>query len=214
MKTNKMKHTIIKTENYLLVVSDEEIKVGDWYLTFVNEEVVGGPRKCEDVNWSFSHCKKIIAHHPLNNTPYLDGVDILPPLDNGEKDDNVEQIAERMLPPQGTPHRKWVKMGLIEGYNKAREKYKFTEDDMSKAWSDGYHRKVDEIKGNKLLYFTDTIISLQQSQYPIGFECEISVFRERPTDMRNHIYDKTYEVPKTITNSEGKTEWVGKYVWE
>lgn len=40
--------------------SDEEIKEGDWYLTFLSNEVIGQPRKCEDTNWDFSYCKKII----------------------------------------------------------------------------------------------------------------------------------------------------------
>lgn len=55
--------------------------------------------------------------------------------------------------------------------------------------------------------------SLQQPKYPIAFESEMEVLRERPTDIRNHIYDKTYEVPKTTTNSQGQTEWVGKYIF-
>ena len=29
----------------------------------------------------------------------------------------------------------------------------YSAEDMSKAWSEGYHRKVDEINGNKLRYF-------------------------------------------------------------
>ena len=44
----------------IYITSDEEIKEGDWYLTFTNNEVMGQPRKCEDTNWNFSHCKKII----------------------------------------------------------------------------------------------------------------------------------------------------------
>jgi hypothetical protein len=33
----------------------------------------------------------------------------------------------------------------------------YSEEDMSKAWSEGYHRKVDEITGNELRYFNDWI---------------------------------------------------------
>lgn len=29
----------------------------------------------------------------------------------------------------------------------------YSAEDMSKAWSEGYHRKVDEINGNELRYF-------------------------------------------------------------
>jgi hypothetical protein len=33
----------------------------------------------------------------------------------------------------------------------------YSEEDMKKAWSEGYHRKVDEINGNELRYFNDWI---------------------------------------------------------
>ncbi len=49
-----------KINNNIYITSDEEIKVGDCYLTFTNKEVMGQPRKCEDANWNFSFCKKII----------------------------------------------------------------------------------------------------------------------------------------------------------
>ena len=45
---------------------------------------------------------------------------------------------------------------LIKGFQKAIETMvnnKFTAEDMCKAWSEGYHRKVDEINGNELRYF-------------------------------------------------------------
>jgi hypothetical protein len=49
---------------------------------------------------------------------------------------------------------------------------------------------------------------------PIGFECETNILSEIPTDIRSHIYDKTYEVPKTTTNGQYQTLWVGEYVYE
>jgi hypothetical protein len=44
----------------IYITNEQEIKEGDWYLTFLNKEVIGKPRKCEDSNWNFSGCKKII----------------------------------------------------------------------------------------------------------------------------------------------------------
>lgn len=49
-----------KINNNIYITSDEPIKIDDWYLTFTNKEVMGQPRKCEDANWDFSFCKKII----------------------------------------------------------------------------------------------------------------------------------------------------------
>ena len=44
---------------------------------------------------------------------------------------------------------------------------KFTEDDLKKSWSEGYHRKVEEINGGKLNYFDDLIQSLQQTEWDV-----------------------------------------------
>ena len=64
--------------------------------------------------------------------------------------------------------------------------------------------------------FDDVINSLSdlsQPKSPTHFEFEVVVLRERPTDIRNHIYDKTYEVPKTTTNSQGQQVACGKYIY-
>jgi len=68
-------NTWYKPQN-IYITNDEKIKKGDWYLTFINNEVMGQPRKCEDTNWNFSYCKKII----LTTDPYLiaDGVQAIP----------------------------------------------------------------------------------------------------------------------------------------
>ena len=78
-----MEHKIIQTENYLLVVSDDEIKEGDWVISKMFELVVFGK------NYTPSLYKKIICHLPLNNSPILQGVDLLPPL----QEDEVEHFA-------------------------------------------------------------------------------------------------------------------------
>jgi hypothetical protein len=73
LDSKAMPNNTLETMNqHIYITSDEEIKEGDWYLTFTNNEVMGQPRKCEDTNWNFSHCKKII----LTTDPELikDGV--------------------------------------------------------------------------------------------------------------------------------------------
>jgi hypothetical protein len=62
-----------------------------------------------------------------------------------------------------------------EGFQKALEilgDKKFSEKDMSKAWSEGYHRKVDELNGNGLRYFDKFIQSLQQTEWDVEIEME------------------------------------------
>ena len=67
-----MKHDIIKTDNYLLVVDDSEIKRGDWFLTDDKRIEQSAP----DWNPREWH-KKILAHLPLNDSPILEGVPLL-----------------------------------------------------------------------------------------------------------------------------------------
>ena len=74
-----MTHNIIKTENYLLVVDDSEIKEGDWiYKSNSNTLNIAGKGYH---NFTQSDAK-IIAHLPLNNSPVLEGVPLLPPLED------------------------------------------------------------------------------------------------------------------------------------
>ena len=68
-----MKHKIIKTIDYLLVVDDSEIKEGDW--AYWNNDI----QKSDGISFK-SVDKKIIAHLPLNNSPVLEEVDLLPDL--------------------------------------------------------------------------------------------------------------------------------------
>jgi hypothetical protein len=198
-----MTHKIIKTENYLLVVDDSEIKVGDYTFQEASNLIS---------KYNNAYSKKIIAHLPLNNSPILEGVDLLPPLEY-----DVIKIAKDYLLEQGYSgfaEHSLIKNWMAEFYNKAKEKYKYTEEDLIKAIEMAQEEFWDEENYLGLEYKPKQIIQyLQQPKYPIGFKCEMQVLRERPTDIRNHIYDKTYEVPKTTTNSQGLTQWVGKYVY-
>jgi hypothetical protein len=72
-----MTHNIIKTENYLLIVSDE-IPTTWYYDTYINQvRHTGGAEYGES-----SITKKVIGHLPLNNSPVLKGVPLLPPLED------------------------------------------------------------------------------------------------------------------------------------
>ena len=65
--------------------------------------------------------------------------------------------------------------GFKAGFQKALEilgDKKFSEEDMGKAWSEGYHRKVDELNGNGLRYFDKFIQSLQQTEWEVEIEMD------------------------------------------
>ena len=72
-----MKQETIKTDNYILVVDDSEIKdvrpyKGKWHL-----EKGYILNKFPDYLTDLSECKLVIAHLPLNDSPSLEGVPLL-----------------------------------------------------------------------------------------------------------------------------------------
>lgn len=207
-----MEHKIINTGDYLLIVDDSKIKEGD--LLFKNTKpsfvkVKYGWNNTLDLGY-----RKIIAHLPLNNSPILEGVDLLPPLE-----DEVEKLAKQEAEKfhNKIKHDDWdiynqlvyedTEMIKI-GYNKAKEKYKYTEEDMKRIYEKGYSAGRNELnsrESDKIKY--DYIQSLQQPQILIGFKYEVKyiAFKEEKGNL---------EVPKTFINSQGLTQWVGEYIYE
>ena len=193
-----MKYNIIKTDDYLLIVSDEEIKEGDWF-TDDNNSLKRG-YKLSHVQ--FANPKKITKHLPLNNSPILEGVDLLPPLE-----DEVDELADELTSHLTFPEERRV--GIVLGYNKAKEKYKYTEFDIITAleygWNQRHFGKIDE---DELRQIQKRFIqSLQQPKYPIGFECE----NENKIAIDGHTVIGSE--PKTTTNSQSQTVLEGKYIY-
>lgn len=133
-----MTHKLIHTPDYLLVVDDSEIK----------EHCIAihlGPLGEQEIVTANGECKldkKIIAHLPLNNSPILEGVDLLPPFSRHQKD-GIEGLAHTEYRVSLQPIGRTLaggkydvdinyesRIGFIKGYNKAKEKYKYTEEDM------------------------------------------------------------------------------------
>jgi hypothetical protein len=167
-----MTHPIIKTDKMKLQLTHVKNEFGTDYL-FCNHE---------DNHY----------HLPLNNAPVLQKFPLLPPLE-----DESNFFAE-----QETIKNEWnSEKSFKAGYNKAKEKYKWTDDDLRKALSEsfkasqeGYNITCDEI-----------IQSLQQSKYPVAFECEMELYDEGGFSPERK--------PKTITNSQGLTQLVGRYIY-
>lgn len=150
---------------------------------------------------------EIIAHLPLKEKTDLLNVDLLPPLPQGE---DVEELAKESVPDGFRTIWK-------NGYNKAKETYKYTEFDIIQAfeygWNQRHFGKMDE---DELQQIQQKFIqSLQQQpKLPIAFECETeTLFVDGFTEDRVRRFYGNPE-PKTITNSQGQTEWVGKYIYE
>ena len=173
-----MTHPIIKTDNYILITSDEEIKIGDYHVATRIVETNGDKAIAfTDENQlkaisEIGGAKKIIAHLSLNNSPILDGVDLLPPLPMTFP--TIECIGDNLWEEltggqEVSVNRGDWSFGFGIGYNKAKEKYKFTEDDIRKAIAMGYdwcHQK--HIPHNWMI--DNFIQSLSQPKIPIGFK--------------------------------------------
>jgi hypothetical protein len=150
--------------------------------------------------------KEIIAHLPLKENKTIEGVDLLPPLPEGE---DVEELA-----------KEWNNKGEFtsaysfkEGYNKAKEKYQFTQDDMITAFKLG-ERGV-KYQDHFVDVWEDFKKLLQQPKLPIAFESQ-DEYRVKSGTIQEHKEGKAgyeYYEPKTITTPEGNTQWVGKYIF-
>jgi hypothetical protein len=205
-----MKHNIIKTENYLLVVDDSEIKYDDH---FIDEYKMLYMLKNESTE-KYKSVKKVISHLPLNNSSVLEGVPLLPPLED-EVEGLAKEFATKPLNPSnptGTITDLSLQLGFKSGYKKAKEKYKYTEFDIIKAfeygWNQRHYGRIDE---NELLKIQKIFIqSLQQPKMPVAFECEI--FEAKDLKSVDGDWLKLGQ-PKTTTNPQGQTVLAGKYIY-
>ena len=201
-----MKNEIIYTEDYALILSDEHIKDVRPYIGKYHLEDGLTINKFPDYLTDLGACKLIIAHRPLTDAPILEGVPLLPEF---SQEDDVVELALRTY-PFGNSERN----ALITGYNKAKETYKYTEDDLIAVWNIAFEEGVsldDEI--NDPVSFKDVIQSLQQPKRFKYFEtvcdCQECGANKTGLSLDMGCENKT----ATITNSQGQTELVGSYIY-
>jgi hypothetical protein len=211
-----MRYEIIYTEDCALIVSDEEIKPGDFNVPSDCNKSSDISRTSEEdlviVNDKFNGYKKIIGHRPFTSAAILEGVPMLPQF---SKEKSVVSIAEEILlshpdfKAEGfSEYQNGRFNGIIDGFNKAKETYKFTEEDLETAMLKISEYLLESIENNKVPNSgekVDEIIqSLQQPKLPKYFQIE----------MLCYVNPEFNEYPKTITNSEGQTELVGECIYE
>jgi hypothetical protein len=207
-----MKNEIIYTDDYALILSDEHIKDVRPHKGKYHLEDGLTINKFPDYLTDLGACKLIIAHRPLTDAPILEGVPLLPEF---SQEDDVVELALRTY-PFGNSERN----ALITGYNKAKETYKYTEEDLIAVWNVAFEEGVsldDEI--NDPVSFKDVIQSLQQPKRPEYFECKMEPKYKHIGAVKG-IYGSgfrkqnlMYGLPKTITNSQGQKELVGSYTY-
>lgn len=192
-----MKYDIIKTENYLIIVDDSAIKKGDWTYHPIKGIYVAV------VDGAYTNQKKIIAHLPINGSSILEGVNLLPTIEDDTERLSTSEFPHLYQPIKGLDTTLLLREGYEIGYTKAKDKYKYTEDDLRKmfsmawqireryegsdkhGWEDSYPEnwKDMDYEERQEWFFEQELNSL--IKYPIGFECELRT----------------------------KFEWVGKYIY-
>jgi hypothetical protein len=161
---------------------------------------------------------KLCFHLPLNNSPILEFVALLPPLEDDNKEVWDQGLAAELEKLPYTKHLDdgqyndgqlaGFEFGATWGYNKAKEKYKYTEEDLRKCWKAclDFNKPAG---GDSGINLEDFIQSLQQPKMPVAFECEDEYVHDDTVP-----YPKTLGThPKTIVNPQGQTVWVGKYIY-
>jgi hypothetical protein len=197
-----MKLQIIETPDYILAVSDEEIKEGDWvYITLK-------PSICQyKTNMPKEWCKKITAYQPKGNAPELD----LPLLPEITIENDVEKLAEQYVNSISYKAMKedfaqgYLMAAFINGYKAATKT--FSEDDLRKAIDLSRETlEYDEQHGWYSTMSEDEIIkSLKQPKTPKWFVAET----------RQYSDEELYKITEFKTTTiNGKTYLVGTYLYE
>jgi hypothetical protein len=213
-----MTHKLIHTPDYLLVVDDSEIKFKDRYF---NEEDGIGLWQDAIPAYHKLNSKKIIAHLPLNNSPILTGVALLPPLEQEDDVERLIKIEQEASYKQGKGTISWYEQEKRkEYYNKAKEKYSLSNIidlyiEETRCGMDMWSKEENEV----MTTIGKIIQSLSQPKMPVGFECEESVFfatnafSSDITLTSEGLQDTVLKGIKTTTNSQGHIQWVGKYIY-
>jgi hypothetical protein len=161
-------------------------------------------------------CKRIIAHFPLNGAPVLDGVDLLPEIEHECRycgvmttqpdcecykvpaEDDVIKLADDLGFYDSTEDNKgnYATKAFVAGYNKARDRFKYTEEDMMRAIAFGVSVRDQGLHLDQFIY--DKFI--QKKKLPVAFEAELNPW-------------SILEEPITQVNSKGVHVWVGNYIY-
>jgi hypothetical protein len=216
-----MKHEIIYTEQYALIVSDEEMKKGDFNVPSdfdrTSDISITSEEDLEVVNDRFNGYKKVIAHRPLTDAPMLEGVLLLPPFSRCQEYGVENEVMEFKKVYGSLGATDYELSAFLKGYNKARETYKYTLSDLRRAFTTGRDLIVEKRdKFGEWEVFTKFIDSLQQPKRPKSILLE-TIYRVKSGTIQEHkdgLAGFEYYEPKTTTNSQGQTELVGTYFYE
>jgi hypothetical protein len=171
-------------DGYLLIL-DENKDIEENMYTLKDGEIIEVSYLGQD------NGNAIIAHLPLNNSPILEGVPLLPSI---QEEDDVEKLAKidsiTLTDYLLAKEHICMKKGFVRGYKKAKEKFKHTEHEIRMAYMQGYNRGLLDMPNEMENY----IQSIQQPKLPVAFNCE----------------EEEY---KSGEDGYGYYEWIGEWVY-
>jgi hypothetical protein len=173
-----MTHNLLKTEQYLLVVDDNIEDAKYWVYICPQKGIALGDDGSAVVknvlgpSWfnrlhDKANYKKVIAHLPLDDAPDLKGVDLLPPLPT--KNDMIEEMLDSLF-GEVNGSNIHIREAFKMGYNKAKENYKYTEEDMKKAIAFGVSVRDQGLHLDQFIY-DKFFQQLKLPELPVAFEC-------------------------------------------
>jgi hypothetical protein len=239
-----MELKIIETPDYILAVSDEEIKEGDiiFYHHPKQSFDMSSIHKVINPNYSLDEpayrvkfdtgwgviegCKKIIAYLPKNNAPELD----LPFLPEIVVEDNVEKLALecfenlKLTNPKGGI-KEFIRLAVNFGYNKGKLATKtFSEDDLAKVFyvgvQLGINQEIATVSNKELqdesVVLTKCINTLKQPKTPKWFVAEMEYQDMMGAWVSSPTILEVCDRPKRLktTTINGKTYLVGTYLYK
>ena len=192
-----MKYKLIQIEKYLLAIEESKVNEGDYGLGFA-EGINGIGRgynlffhdgsNSAKINTIAENTYKVVAHLPLNDSEILENVPLLPSL---EQEDDVEKMAIEEVGVDDEIYNPYDHETFIKGYNKAKEKYK---------WSDEDVIKIVEKSRETGLTAEYLLLIMSQPKIPIAFECELDTLQTK--DLGNGYSEFIQPLQKV---------WIGKY---
>ena len=137
-------------------------------------------RKRDNEFWlesrSENHCTVIAEQEPdVNDLTSKISLKNCEAIELGDDLDELAKIEYPICEVWNDEEALIRELAFKKGFQKALEilgDKRFSEKDMSKAWSEGYHRKVDELNGNGLRYFDKFIQLLQQTEWEVDIITE------------------------------------------
>jgi len=204
----KVKFKIIETPDYILAVSDEEIKESD-YLYFWNGQsgTIHKLKENQSSDNMYGSGLKIIAYRPKNDAPELD-LPLLPEMIVDDRENLADITWEPFKAIDGScekgEYEHWL---FMQGFKTATKVY--SEEDLMKAIMMSATSNTDFLPDR----CEEIIQSLKQPKAPKWFVAETQMFWNRNTDRSVPTKDDLDEVLKTTTINS-KTYLIGTYKYE